>query len=329
MRKRFLAIGAVVCALLCTAAIAGSAEVPAGVRDGQVILLSESNTQTTNLTAFRDGESVALATLDWEDGVHGQAVRLDGQSDYLEYTGAAVSSGQLSGTAWVNWQGSVSGDETGEIGQRLWTLYRDEDNYFSVSLRGYRDNIKEVEGGTVFRIDGVYMEYVLSGVMGRRVEAFNPTTGDADYAIPKDTWTHLAFTLDDTTMRLYINGRLWFEEDLSTVAALNPTYLRLGAAIGDGPTLNALIDDAALFPQVLDAESIGALAHGAMLDFTGATETTVYRPTRPTESESRSDETESVLHIPTFAWVVVGAFAAVFVIAIVAVNTRSKEEEDA
>ena len=328
MSKRVLTIGLAACVLLCAMAIAGSAEVPAGIRDGEVILISEPDT-AAEVAAYRDGQAVALTALDWDTGVHGQAIRLNGQSDTLEYTGSAVRAKALSGAAWVNWQGSVSEDEAGEIGQRLWTLYRDEENYFSVSLRGYVDNIKEVEGGTVFRIDGVYMEYVLSGVMGRRVEAYNPTTGDVTYAIPKNTWTHLAFTLNDSTMRLYVNGRLWFEEDLTGVAALDASYLRLGAALGDGPTLNALVDDAALFTQVLDAESIRALSQGAALDFTGATEATVYRPTRPTEAESEPDENTNALRIPTFAWVVMGAVAAIFVIAIVAVNRRPKEEDDA
>ena len=326
MRKRLMTIGAIVCALLSAFAITGVAETPAGM---QITLISESGTQTDGLTAYRDGKAVALGVLDWTDGVHGQAIRLNGRSDYLDYTGSAAHAKALTGTAWVNWKGSVSGDESGEIGQRLWTLYRDDENYFSVSLRGYYDNIKEVEGGVVFRIDGVYMEYVLSGVMGRQIKAYNPTTGDVNYAIPKDVWTHLAFTLDEDTMRLYVNGRQWFEEDLSGVAELDATCLRLGGALGDGPTLNAIVDDAALFTQVLDPESIETLSQGAALDFTGVPETTVYRPTRPTGSESDPDEDPSGLHIPTYAWIVASAAAIVFVIAIVAVNFRSKEEGDA
>ena len=328
MEKRFLAIGAIVCALLCMTAITGAAEVPAGVRDGQVILISEPDTAAAGLTAVRDEQSVALDALDWTDGVHGQAIRLNGRSDYLEYTGAAASSKKLAGAAWINWQGSVSGDETGEIGQRLWTLYRDEDNYFSVCLRMYRDNIKQVNG-TVFRIDGVYMEYKLAGVMGRHVETFNPTTGDMEYTLPQNAWTHLAFTLDDDAMCLYINGKLWFEESLSGVAALDAAYLRIGGALDGGPTLNAMIDDAALFTKGLDAESIRLLSQGAALDFTGATEATVYRPTQPTEPTVRAEQTDTAIpQIPTFAWIVVGGIAALFLIAISVVNTRPTEEDD-
>ncbi|MBR3290191.1 MAG: LamG domain-containing protein, partial [Clostridia bacterium] len=292
MKKRLLAIGAVVCALLCAAAISGSAETPAGARDGQVVLISEPDAPAADLTAFRQGQPIAPNALDWADGgVHGQALQLNGQSDYLEYTGAAVRAETLSGVAWINWQGSVTDDASGEIGQRLWTLYRDEDNYFSVCLRGYRDNIKETEDGTVLRVDGVYMEYKLAGVMGRHVEAFNPTARDVDYAIPKNTWTHLAFTLNDRTMRLYIGGRLWFEEEMENAATLlDAAVLQIGGSLDGGPTLHALIDDAALFAQGLDTDSIRALAQGAALDFTGATEPTVYRPTRPTEPELDAEE---------------------------------------
>ena len=326
--KKQLAIGAVVCVLLCALAIAGSAETPAGIRDGQVILVAEPEDTPADLTAYHGGQPVAPGDLTWTDGVHGQAIRLDGQSDYLEYTGSAVRAGALSGAAWVYWQGSVSDDAAGEIGQRLWTLYRDEDNYFSVCLRMTRDNVRDRETGAVGRMDGVYMEYRLAGVMGRLVDDYDlvPTAQTFDYAIPQNTWTHLAFTLNENTMRLYINGRLWFEEDLSGVAALDAAYLRIGGAVSDGPTLNALLDDAALFTQTLDAESIRTLAQGAALDFTGATEATVYRPTKPTDSADEEEE-DAALRIPDFAWIVMGAVAAVFVIAIIAVNTRSKEDD--
>lgn len=313
--KKCLAIGAIVCALLCAAVIPGSAE----RRGGEIVLIDEPDTPAADLTA-------PAGALTWADGgVHGQAVRLNGQTDYLEYTGAAASSKTLSAAAWVCWQGSVTDDERGEIGQRLWTLYRDEENYFSVCLRGYRDGIKETEDGTVWRIDGVYMEYKLSGVMGRSVPKYNETARDVDYAIQKNTWTHMAFTLDDKGMRLYINGRLWFDQELENAAThLGAATLRIGGAPGEERTLHALIDDAALFPQGLDAESIRTLAQGAALDFTGAAETTVYRPARPTEPEAESDEDENALHIPTFAWFVVGAAAVAFVIAIVAVNRGGK-----
>ena len=324
MKKRMWAVVVAVCAVLGIAVGPVLAETPTGLRDGETVLVSESDTQTEGLAAFHGGQSVAVDALDWSGvGVHGQALRLDGQTDYLEYTGAAAASKTLSGAVWVNWQGSATEDAAGEIGQRLWTLYRDEKNYFSVSLRGYYDNIKEVEGGVVFRIDGVYMEYVLSGVMGRQIKAYNPTTGDVNYAIPKDVWTHLAFTLDEDTMRLYVNGRQWFEEDLSGVAELDATCLRLGGALGDGPTLNAIVDDAALFTQVLDPESIRTLSQGAALDFTGATEATTFRPTKPTEPDDGEDEDNSV-HIPIYAWIVVGAGMLGFVIAIVVANRGGK-----
>ncbi|MBR3289824.1 MAG: LamG domain-containing protein [Clostridia bacterium] len=315
--KKLLAIGAIVCALLCAAAIPGAAE----LRQGEIILIDEPETQAAGLT-------VPAGTLAWVDGgVHGQAVRLNGQTDYLEYTGEAVSSRSLSGAAWINWQGSATDDRSGEVGQRLWTLYRDEENYFSVCLRGYRDNIKVTENGTVYRVDGVYLEYVLSGVMGRRIEEFNPTAQDMDYAIPQNTWTHMAFTLNDRTMRLYIGGRLWFEHELENAATLlDASCLRIGGPLGDGPTLNALIDDAALFTKGLDADGVRALAQGAALDFTGASETTAYRPTKPTDPEPESEEDENALRIPTFAWIVVGAAAVAFVIAVVAVNRGGKED---
>ena len=82
MKKRLLAIGAVVCALLCAAAISGSAETPAGARDGQVVLISEPDAPAADLTAFRQGQPIAPNALDWADGgVHGQALQLNGQSD--------------------------------------------------------------------------------------------------------------------------------------------------------------------------------------------------------------------------------------------------------
>lgn len=332
--------------LLTSGAVAASAETTPGYKKGEVVLVSEKTVVAPRVIAVRNGTVATVDALDWEDGgVHGQAVHLNGAGDYIEYTNSNLCSGEISVAGWVNWLGSVSDDPSKELNQQFFTVFRDANNYFTLNLHGYRDNVRQTEDGTVYRMDGVCLEYRIDGNAGKLVESFNETTGGVDYAIRQNEWTHLTITISKKAIKLYVNGVHWFEEPLEgacTILAGNG--VRIGGTVGDTPyTLSALVDDVAIFKGVLQAEDIDYLAKGATLDFkaptapsapTGAQEGVADTSEAETSGDNFKDTDNSgelSVTIPGFTWYVLGGLLVLMVGLTIALNKHEEKrnKEDA
>ena len=340
-----------VAALLCIAAmlLAGTmavcaAEYPVGYRKGEVILAGEKDKVAPKVIAVRNGTVTTLDALDWEDGgIHGQAVHLNGAGDYIEYQNHTLCAGEISVAGWVNWLGSTTDNPDGALNQQLFTVFRDAENYCTLNLHAYRDNIRQSEDGTVYRIDGVCLEYKIAGSAGKHVEAFNQTSGGVDYAIRQNEWTHLTMTVSKHAIKLYINGVHWFEEPLEDACkTLSANGVRIGGTVGDTPyTLSGLVDDAAVFKGILSADDIAYLASGAGLDFS--------KPTaKPTSTDVAGDTSDSEtsgdtfrdtdnsgaftdITIPMFTWYVLGGLLVLMVVLTIALNKheeKRRKEDD-
>ncbi len=333
--------------LLTTGTVFASAEITPGYKKGEVVLVAEENLVAPRVIAVRNGTVATVDALDWEDGgIHGQAVHLNGAGDYIEYTNQALCSGEISVSGWVYWLGSVSDDPNKALNQQLFTVFRDADNYFTLNLHGYRDNVRAMDDGTVYRMDGVSLEYRIAGSAGKLVEAFNETTGGVDYAIRQKEWTHLTITISRKAIKLYINGTHWFEEPLEGACeTLAANGVRIGGTVGDTPyTLSALVDDVAIFKGVLQAKDIEYLAQGATLDFKAPAPTTTPTAVQPSgEAEVSEEETsgdnfkdtdnsgELSVTIPGFTWYVLGGLLVLMVILTIALNKHEEKrnKEDA
>lgn len=337
-----------VLSVLLTAAVPVSAAITPGYQKGEVVIIGEKDKVAPRVIAVRNGTITTLDALDWEDGgIHGQAVHLNGAGDYIEYPNAALCGGEITVAGWVNWLGSATDNPKGELNQHLFTVYRDADNYFTLNLHAYRDNVRQSEDGTVYRVDGVCLEYKIAGSAGKLVQAYNMTSGGVDYAIRQKEWTHLTVTISKRAIKLYINGTHWFEEPLEGACkTLAANGVRIGGTVGEESyTLSGLVDDVAVFKGILSAEQIAYLASGATLDFKPPTE-----PTEPTgtgvsaagetsEEQSGGDtfkDTDnssafSDITIPMFTWYVLGGLVVLMVVLTIALNKheerRKKEEE--
>lgn len=340
--------------LIVTQTAAVSAEIEPGFRKSEVVLISEQNTEAPEgFAAVSTGPSVSpsLEGFDWEDGgIHGQAVRFNGAGEYVEYTNPDYCSGELSIVGWVNWEGSASRDPAREYNQQLFTVMRDNDNYYTVTLR-YRspDPMKEDEDGTAYYIDGVYLEYKIDGSAGKHVTAYDLTTDGIDYAIPKNEWTHIAMTISKHAIKLYINGRHWFEEPLEDACyTLDAKKVVVGGWVDvNDPSFNGLLDDVALFRGILRDEIIAYMAQGASLDFyppeakeptpTGTQTTTAGGEVSSVDDggdtfkDVDNSSAFSDIQIPTFAWFVVGGLVLLMIVGTIALNRheakRKKEEQ--
>ncbi len=294
--------------------------------DGKMTLITEPGESEEPLLFYRNGEETPLDEMTWVDGgVHGQALRLDGQSEYLEVGYDELQIPQLTFVTWINWQGSVGGGETGEYWQRLLTMSRSEERYLTVSVHGW--DAESGESGA--RVDGIYMEFVRDDT---QVRAYNPVTeGGQTYALPQNEWHHVALVMDGQALKLYIDGSLWFSEDLWLgVADMQARQLQIGTGLWEDPLLNALLDDTALYNDALTEEQIRKLALGAAsIDEEMPATQAPYLPTERTDDLAlptrQADETvtpyaSSYLGLPVWGWYVLAGVLAVCAVAAVVVN---------
>lgn len=337
-RRRFLSI-CLATLLLMTVSFSASAAInQTGYRNGEIILVTEPDSCSPSLKAYREGwEFTDMKKATWVDGVHDKAMRLDGRTDYLEYEDPAIFGKPVTVVSWVNWRGAMEDAGTGDVNQCLFTIYADNSNYVSVNLHARVENYRSMENGTTYRIDGIYMEYRLSGSTGKHVEAFNETTGPVSYTIPQEMWTHFALVMDNKYLALYINGNKWFSKALPSGASdLKARKLRIGKDLTEeNPSLNASIDDAAIFQEGLSADYIYALSSGASLSFEGETKKTNYIPkehiktvTEKTGFWASLIKTHNGNKIPNFTWIILGAVAVVFIVCLVIANVKPMPDED-
>lgn len=341
-----------VVALLCAAAVVltvsiavCAAEFPVGYKEGEVVLVGEKTDVAENEVAVRNGTVITPDALDWEDGgIHGKAIHLNGVGDYIEYKNPSLCAGEITVAGWLNWYGSVTNDPDKALNQQFFTVFRDAQNYFTLNLHARRDNIRESEDGTVYRVDGVTITYKIEGSTGKLVEAFNQTSGGVDYAIRQNEWTHLAITLSKHAIKLYINGVHWFEEPLDNAnGILAANGVRIGGTVEDGVyTLSGLVDDVAVFKGILSGDEIAYLASGAGLDFSApvnvptptgvAGDTTKQKTGGDTFRDTdQSDGFLADITIPTFTWYVLGGLLVLMVVLTIALNkheAKRKKEGD-
>lgn len=232
-----------------------------------------------DVSVYIGDEKIPSGELEWVDnGYEGKALKLSGNGEFLRLGYSVPRVAKFSFSAWVNWQG-------GESGQRLFTIARATDNFLTFSP--YMSNPDmTAEGGC---LNGLYLGYQYGGSRGKVVNMFTPTQpGDVTYALPREEWHHVAVVSDARTLKVYIDGVLWLEERvLTSMAELQAHSLDIGNGEWGDPTLNALLDNVAVYRKALSADEVRELA--------GATEGgEVYLPTQPPTTT-----TEPTTTVPT------------------------------
>lgn len=312
-----------------------AAESSFGTHTDEKVLISEQETEEPKgftAVSVLDSEAATFSSLegwDWDDhGIHGQAVRFNGAGDYVEFADAEYLSEPVTVMGWVNWSGSASENPAKEFDQQLFTLMYDNDNYCTVTLR-HRDVDHE--------IDGVYMEYKTGGggVTGKHAEGVKKVPEGIDNAIPKKQWTHVALTLDNKKIQVYINGTLWVEEPLEDACTiLDAQKLIIGGYIdANHPRLNGMLDDVSVCHGVLDGKEIAKIAQ----EYTPATTKTTKAPetSEAADDEAFKDEDQSSalasLQVEPWTWYVVGGIVVLMIIGTIALNVheanKKKESE--
>lgn len=127
------------------------------------------------------------------------------------------------------------------------------------------DGINTDNGDAIFSKDGISQPYAFFAVLedfgGEMVSWFSGTAIRSDYVVPKQTWTHLAMTYDENTVKFYLNGIL--VNDIASSAGLNEDSsadLYIGTSPwGGAEDFSGLMDEVRIYKRVLSGPEIQAL----------------------------------------------------------------------
>lgn len=199
----------------------------------------------------------------WKDGRNGQdALVLNGYDQYIRLATAQVK--QLTSftfASWVRWDG--------ESADTLLTFYRNENYCLTVSMRGQNET------------DGLSVRFVLPD---REPIVLTKTAPEGStFAIAKNTWYHIAVSVSETELTVYVNGVRYLSQAIDVdFEAMRLDKLRIGTGLTPKPAMHTAFQNTRLYTSVLTAEQVALLAQDKELN-SGETVTTGTLATRPTD----------------------------------------------
>lgn len=244
MKKTFALVLAFVLALCLTCSAL------AEYGEGMVKLVGEPDTFSEDAAMFAGADEKLVYPAEWTEGLHGQGLSFAGLKTHVRFDGALVTSATaLTLSTWIYWRGPGLADAT--------ALNATGDGVLIFGLSGSQGHLKVVamdgEKGSVMTFAG--------GLYNQDVYAI------ADAALPVDAWSMVTATIDGQSMSLYLNGQV-----IATAAqTVTPDQLkldlfRIGSSFWGPPSLNAVVDDAAVWQRALSAQEIAALYDAAKVN---------------------------------------------------------------
>lgn len=215
--------------------------------EGMIMMLDEPDnfSKTLEANCFFDEELMTAEDITWTEGKAGQAVDM-GQAyrEHFRFTVEPVwEATGLTFTTWILWRGAGIGAE-GEVAPA------DEYGQLILGMSGSSGHFKleasVSEENPVMNFEG--------GLYGADISA------KTEDGLPKDEWVMVTVTLDGENMSLYLNGELAAQAEQTIIPDdLGMDLLRVGSSFWGPPTLNAEIDEAAIWARALSAEEIAEL----------------------------------------------------------------------
>ena len=173
-------------------------------------------------------------------GHDGQAIVLDGATNYITLPPGIVSSSEFTAAMWVNWDGGAGG-------QRLFSFGNSASEYLMLSPK--------FSGVLRFAI-------TRSGAAGeQRLEGLPLATNQ---------WIHLAVTMEGSSAILYVNGDRVASSDSFTLspASLDPAFNYLGRGQVNEPFFKGRVDGFNIFNMALTPTQVKAMSIGRPISLT-------------------------------------------------------------
>ncbi|MCX9026660.1 MAG: heparin lyase I family protein [Candidatus Methanoperedens sp.] len=160
----------------------------------------------------------------WTTGVNGNALQFDGTNDYAVNTSATdiPAKSPFSVVAWVNGK-SFSNPRWNDIVRKegSWAVQVTPNNKLNFEITGIQDTISDIE-------------------------------------VPTDVWTHIAVTLEGTTVNFYKNGVLADTRTQTNVPDAGLNTIDIGGYTSWGTYLNGALDEVKIYNRSLSAAEINA-----------------------------------------------------------------------
>ena len=207
----------------------------------------------------------------YAQGVRGQALFFDGKNDYLEIENTIPASIPLSFSFWVNSQGAV---DDAENNGAIISKYSFDRKSFYITTFGFKDTRNEDRiHASFFGNDGdsnrerdwassnLSNDFLNEGNWDvTQWNIINPTE------IELDAWTHVVVNMSDSTLSLYIDGKLAVEKQREYELYFDSeesTYIGniFNGGEGNNNHLHGYLDELRIYERALTDKEINALHH--------------------------------------------------------------------
>ena len=211
-------------------------------------LVSEPDNVTDDVYYVMNGKKSDPSSFTWVDnGISGKALQLDGITQHIRLATARVKElSSFTFSAWVNWAGN-----DGEKEQRILCAYKNDNH--SLILSPHNIDPSQQLNGIQLTMEDPQLEPVS---LHHRV---NETVTSA---LETNQWHHVAVTLSDEVVALYIDGILYASQMLEnfSVDTMDLYRLVIGSEFEGDAQFNGLIDSAFLFTTALNAEQVALVS---------------------------------------------------------------------
>ncbi len=260
-----------VCAMCMSLLSALPVSAAAGYKKNKLDIVSEPGKTNEKYVEYYEGEKqLTLDDLHWVEGRTGKGVRLDGDGDLLLVNAAQLNLPKCTFTMWIKWHGDEVDGKAAD-NQHFFTFYRGNTGLLTVLPDAVDQNGASLGNRLIFA-----REFNKKTDIDFRLQ----DEDGAPVAWEKDVWHHLALSFDGNHIYYYIDGELAFKELwVLNFAQLKYSYLLIGDNNQDHPSLNATIDDVALYDVSLSQEKIQRLMVGIDIHDDTTTTTTTTKPT--------------------------------------------------
>lgn len=318
-------LAAVLLALPCLSVTAEPAE---EIEQDYVILVSEATTQTEDVYYYSEGEKRTPADFTWSDQGHTkQAVRLEGETQYIRLaTAKAKEFGEFTFSGWFYWFGNRPiTDPNKEVPtQHILHFSQNESHYISLS-----PHATDGEAG----LNGI--ELRIENGKDEPISLHHKVPSNVVSAYPTEEWHHVALSVADDLIVLYIDGAEYARQEMENFSAADLNKLVIGSATA-GETFFGLVDDVILYPEALDATGVQLMMQNEDPK-DGGTPTTKAEilATRPkvTEPTSADEQGVRILGMSPVMFAIIGVVIVLIIVAVIIIclrfkNNRSWPEED-
>lgn len=194
--------------------------------------------------SFANGnDAMAVGAPNFVTGKFGQAITLDGTSDYLQVSPGLASSTDFTFAGWVKWNGGVTWQRIFDFGAGIAP---------AATTGGYM--LLTPNNGSVVRFAITTSGY-------NNEQGLNGTA-----ALPANTWTHVAVTHSGNTGKLFVNGALVATNTSMTLSPASIGAVRnyIGKSqFSSDPMFSGQLDDLRFYSSALSDAQIASIANNA------------------------------------------------------------------